>query len=191
MSSKVEKGEAKPEEAKAKASLTEGGAAVIQLEDVESLHSRGYGVKEGGLLKLAPYEALYLLDKRSIELVNDEGESVSFEELLQRLRPLDEDVWTKYLIYRDLRSRGYAVREGFGLGLDFRMYERGEYGKEAAKYIVLGILEGKPIPIEKLIKALRHSQSLKKKLILAVVNRRGEVVYYSLSELMLSEVEVE
>ncbi len=34
-------------------------------------------------------------------------------------------------------------------------------------------------------RALRYVQSLKKELVLAVINRRGEVVYYSLSKLTL------
>jgi tRNA splicing endonuclease len=40
--------------------------------------------------------------------------------------------------------------------------------------------------MEVLSRALRHTQSLKKNLILAVLNRRGEVVYYSLSKLTMT-----
>ena len=77
------------------------------------------------------------------------------------------------------------AREGFGLGIDFRVYERGEYGKETAKYLIFGIQEGQPVSMEDLARALRYVQSLKKKLVLAVINRRGEVVHYSLSQLTL------
>jgi tRNA-intron endonuclease len=89
------------------------------------------------------------------------------------------------LTYRDLRSRGYAIREGFGLGVDFRVYERGEYGKDTAKYLILSIQEGKPISLEDLANALKQCQSLKKELILAAMNRRGETVYYLVSQLNL------
>lgn len=77
------------------------------------------------------------------------------------------------------------VREGFGLGIDFRVYERGEYGKETAKYLIFGIQEGQPVSVEDLARALRYVQSLKKRLVLAVINRRGEIVYYSISQLTL------
>jgi tRNA-intron endonuclease len=77
------------------------------------------------------------------------------------------------------------VREGFGFGVDFRVYERGEYNKGAAKYLVLSIQEGKPISMEKLTHILLRSQSLKKELVLASMNRRGEIVYYSVSQLTL------
>jgi tRNA splicing endonuclease len=49
--------------------------------------------------------------------------------------------------------------------------------------MVLSTQEGKPLPIDELAQALRHCQSEKKELILAVMNRRGEIVYYSVSQL--------
>ncbi len=113
------------------------------------------------------------------------GEAVGFQDLLKHFQSVDENAWVRYLIYRDLRSRGYVAREGFGLGIDFRVYERGEYGKETAEYLIFGIQEGQPVTVEELARALRYVQSLKKELVLAVINRRGEVVYYSLSKLTL------
>jgi len=162
--------------------------AVISGKNAESLNSRGYGTKSNGKLVLAPYEALFLVEKGVIEVSKKSGEKLTFQDLLQYFRRYDKNVWVKYLIYRDLRNRGYVVREGFGLGVDFRLYDRGDYGKEPAKSIVFGILEGKPISIKELSEVLRKVQNLKKKLILAVVDRKGEVVYYSLSKLSLGEV---
>ena len=173
-------------ELKIEASLREKGALVSSPEDIEELSSRGYGVPENEGLMLIFYEALFLLGKGVIEVKNEKtGGKVSFQTLLQRFQSIDENAWARYLIYRDLRSRGYVAREGFGLGIDFRMYERGEYGKETAKYLIFGIQEGQPVSMEELARSLRYVQSLKKRLVLAVINRRGEVVYYSLSQLTL------
>lgn len=173
-------------ELKIRASLRENGVLVSSLGDIEELSSRGYGVSENGKLVLAFYEALFLLG-RDILQVKDEknGKEVSFQDLLQRFQLVDEDAWVRYLIYRDLRGRGYVAREGFGMGIDFRVYDRGEYGKETAKYLIFGVQEGQPVSMEGLARALRYVQSLKKRLVLAVINRRGEVVYYSLSQLTL------
>jgi tRNA-intron endonuclease len=132
---------------------------------------------------LAFYEALYLLDKELLEVKDKKKKTVDFQSLLQRYEKANKNAWVNYLVYRDLRSRGYVVREGFGAGTDFRVYERGAYGKDTASYLVLGTQEGKPLPIDELTKALRHCQSEKKELILAVMNRRGEIVYYSVSDL--------
>lgn len=173
-------------EEKIKTTLGDNGIVVSSPEDVDGLSLRGYGVSENETLTLTFYEALFLLGKGIIEIKDEKTrEEVSFQDLLKRFQSVDENAWVRYLIYRDLRSRGYVTREGFGLGIDFRVYERGEYGKETAKYLIFGIQEGQPVTVEELARALRYVQSLKKKLVLAVINRRGEVVYYSLSKLML------
>ena len=168
------------------ASLKETEVTVSSQEAVEEFLSKGYGVTEDGKLRLSFYEALFLLGKGAIE-VKDEttGENIVFEELLKSFQSVDKDAWVRYLIYRDLRSRGYVAREGFGLGIDFRLYERGDYGKGTAKHLIFGIEEGQPVTIEKLARTQRYVQNLKKNLVLAVINRRGEIVYYSLSELNL------
>ncbi len=184
--SKHETEERRVAELKIKASLSENNVIVSSPEGIEGLSSRGYGVSENGKLTLSFYEALFLLGKEVIEVEDEKtGEEVSFQDLLKRFQLVDEDAWVRYLIYRDLRSRGYVAREGFGLGIDFRVYERGEYGKETAKYLIFGIQEGQPVSMGELARALRYVQSLKKKLVLAVINRRGEIVYYSLSQLTL------
>ena len=173
-------------ESKIEASLKEKGVLVSSPEDIEELSLRGYGVSENEGLMLTFYEALFLLGKGIIAVKKEKtGGKVNFQTLLQRFQSIDEDAWVRYLIYRDLRSRGYVAREGFGLGIDFRVYERGEYGKETAKYMIFGIQEGQPVSVEELARSLRYVQSLKKRLVLAVINRRGEVVYYSLSQLTL------
>jgi tRNA-intron endonuclease len=168
---------------KVKASFKGGKIRVSPPEDVEGLSSRGYGVSEENGLTLTFHEALYLLGNGDLEIEDeDKREKMGFQGLLNLSRTIDENAWVRYLIYRDLRKRGYVVREGFGLGIDFRVYERGEYGKETATYLIFGIQEGQPVSMEELTRTLNYVQSLKKKLVLAVLNRRGEVVYYSLSQ---------
>ena len=168
------------------ASLKDTVLTVSSPEGIEELTSKGYGLTEDGKFCLTFYEALFLLGKGAI-IVKDEAteEKLDFEELLKRFQSIDKDSWVRYLIYRDLRSRGYVAREGFGLGIDFRLYERGDYGKGTAKHLIFGIQEGQPITVEKLARTQRYVQNLKKHLVLAVINRRGEIVYYSLSELNL------
>ena len=163
--------------------LSEKGVRVTEKSSVDALSQRGYGSSEDEVFMLAFYEALYLSDKEMLEVRDENGAELDFKSLLQCYEKANENAWVNYLIYRDLRSRGYVVREGFGAGTDFRMYERGAYGKDTASYLILGIQEGKPLPIEDLTSALQHCQSQKKELVLAVMNRRGEIVYYSVSSL--------
>ena len=170
---------------RAKGLLVEKGVRISKDQNVEEISSRGYGVVENDELLLTFYEALYLLDKGFLEVKDEKGKKVDFQGLLQRYKGADENAWAKYLTYRDLRSRGYVIREGFGLGVDFRVYDRGEYGEDTAKYLILSVQEGKPISLEDLTRIMTQCQSLKKELVLTVMNRRGEIVYYSVSQLTL------
>jgi len=168
------------------ASLKETVVTVSSPEGVEEFSLKGYGVTEDDKLRLTFYETLFLLGKGAITVTDEETkEKMVFQYLLKRFQSVDKDAWVRYLIYRDLRSRGYVAREGFGLGIDFRVYERGDYGRETAKHLIFGMQEGQPVSVETLARTQRYVQNLKKNLILAVINRRGEIVYYSLSQLNL------
>ncbi|HVO85522.1 MAG TPA: tRNA-intron lyase [Candidatus Eisenbacteria bacterium] len=166
--------------------LEKKGVRITESKDIDQLSSRGYGVADDEGLLLAFHEALYLMDKGMLTVIAKRKKEADFQSVLKEFESTSENAWTQYLAYRDLRSRGYVVREGFGSGVDFRVYERGEYSKDAAKYLILNVQEGKPLSLEELARTLKQSQSLKKELVLAVMNRRGEVVYYSVSQLNLA-----
>ncbi len=163
--------------------LSKKGVRVVERSSIDSLSQKGYGIEEADVLTLTFYEALYLVDKALLDLKDEKGKAVDFQCLLQNYEAEDENAWVKYLVYRDLRSRGYVVREGFGAGVDFRIYERGAYGKDTAQYLVMSTLEGKPLPVQHLLNSVQQCQSQKKELLIAVMNRRGEVVHYSVSPL--------
>src|SRR5665648_599624 len=158
--------------------LAEKGVVVTEQSNIDALSSRGYGTLENKVFTLTFYESLYLLDKGMLEVKDSKGKNADFQSLLHCYEAQNENAWVNYLVYRDLRSRGYVVREGFGGGIGFRIYERGAYGKDTAPYLVFSTQEGKPLPIDDLAGALQKCQSQQKALILAVMNRRGEIVYY-------------
>ena len=168
--------------------LAEKGVVISEQSNIDALSSRGYGTLENKVFTLTFYESLYLLDKCMLE-IKDQSKPVDFQSLLHCYEARNENAWVNYLVYRDLRSRGYVVREGFGGGIDFRIYERGSYGKDTAPYLIMITQEGKPLPVNDLADALSKCKSQKKELILAVTNRRGEVVHYSVSPLSFSKIE--
>ena len=176
-------GEATGLEIRAKGLLTEKGVEISDKGSIDALSSRGYGTMLNDTFSLSFYEALYLLEKEQLEVLDKSKKPAKFETLLECYKERDGNAWVNYLVYRDLRTRGYVVREGFGAGTDFRIYERGAYGKDTAQYLVLSIQEGKPLPMQDLKNAVQQCQSQKKELTIAVMNRRGEIVYYSVSSL--------
>jgi len=174
---------AQPLEFRTNGTLVQKGVTVAEQSSKDALTSRGYGTFEDNVFTLTFFEALYLVDKGMLEVKDENGKAADFQSLLHCYEAENGNAWVSYLVYRDLRSRGYVAREGFGAGIDFRIYERGGYGKDTAPYLVLSTQEGQPLGIGELADALHQCQSQKKELILAVMNRRGEIVYYSVSQL--------
>ena len=142
--------------------LAKHGVRIPEKTSVDALVSRGYGRVENNIFTIAFYEALYLTDKKMLEVKNENEKEVDFQDLLSLYERDNENAWVNYLVYRDLRSRGYVVREGFGGATDFRIYDRGAYGKDTASYLILSVQEGKPVAVEDLSNALQQCQSQKK-----------------------------
>jgi len=164
---------------------SEGRIVVPAQSDADSLYQDGYGSRvDAKVLALEPYEALYLVERGKVAVVDEAtGRRLVLQELLWKLSPKDPNLWTKYLVYRDLRTRGFVAKGGPGLGVDFNVYERGAYGKKRPSYVVYAVWEGAPEAIGGLEKVLEEVEGSGKSLRLAVVDRRGEVVYYTLSEM--------
>ncbi|MGI0015471.1 MAG: tRNA-intron lyase, partial [Nitrososphaera sp.] len=168
------------------ARLAGGGRVVVdntQFQD--ELRTRGFGEKEDSTYALKPYEALYLLQTK--RLVVDGNRDMRFDALFNRLAKYDRNIMTRFLVYRDLRSRGYVAKEGFGFGIDFRVYERGEYEKKPAKYVVFGINEGTNLTARSLAQAVEQIEKMGKEAVVAVIERRGEVIYYKASRMRFIE----
>lgn len=162
--------------------MNDGEAMVVDNDRLGELEESGYGTKEGKQLHLRDYESLYLLYSKKLDLRDERGERVMFEKLAELAQKKASDSWTKFMIYRDLRSRGYVVREGFGFGTDLRVYERGDYPKKPAKYVVFALDEGIEKGVGDLQKSVREMAKMGKEAIIAVIERRGEVIYYKVSK---------
>ena len=177
-----------------KALFREGRVLVPSREGANKIYGMGFGsmLESDEGLTLSPCDALYLVEKGKIDVVDaSDGSKLSFNDLLSRFMEVDERVWTKYLIYRDLRSKGYVVRDGVGLGMDFQVYGKGEFGKSLPRYIVVGLCEGESRPISEIVRAVEEAEALGKELKLAVLDRRGEVVYYTVRRMDPSSEEAE
>ena len=164
-----------------RAVLEDGSAKVVERDRYGELEGSGYGTKEGQDLLLKDYEALYIVYGKKMLLEDKHGNEVGFEKLAELAQKRSGDSWTKFVIYRDLMRRGYIVREGFGFGTDLRVYERGDYPKKPAKYVVFALDEGIEKGMADLQKSVKEMAKMGKEAIIAVIERRGEVIYYKVS----------
>ncbi len=138
------------------------------------------------ILVLEPIEVLLLCERNRILLYleNDKKNALyDFEGLLEYFSRFDDRLWQKYIIYMDLRKRGYIVRAGYGEGIDFRVYKRGaDFEKDSAKFLIYPVFEGYPIDLKELDKMSRVAMSSRKDLIVATVDRLSKPIYYSVNK---------
>jgi tRNA-intron endonuclease, archaea type len=167
--------------------IDRNGVIVIESgKQQDQLRSKGYGEKIKDMYILESYEALFLLYCKRLVLKKQKN-ILNFSNFLQTLLKIDLFIFTKFLIFRDLRTRGYIAKEGFGFGNDFRVYERGEYSRKAAKYVIFGINEGISIKANTLFQNIRSIEKMGKEAIIAVIERRGEIIYYKVNQKRFSQ----
>ncbi|HUU48891.1 MAG TPA: tRNA-intron lyase [Nitrosopumilaceae archaeon] len=160
-----------------------------QISNKEMIHElglKGYGEIENDKLFLKFFESLYLL--YSDRLILKKGQKpIKFDDLLAICQKQDSESLTKFLIYRDLRTRGYVVKDGFGFGSDFRVYERGNFGEKGAKFLIFGLNEGQQEKMGTLQKKIEQITQMGKEPIIAVIERRGEIIYYKINRMNFYE----
>lgn len=146
----------------------------------DELVSRGYGEKEGNQLLLSPEEALYLKEKRQdFPIENKSGKEMTYDAMWRTFLKLDKEFEMKYLVFRDLKDRGFCVKTGFKFGSHYRVYSRGDRpGKGHAIWLVHVLPEKAKIDVIVLSRAIRLAQNVRKKMIYAVVDKESNITYY-------------
>ncbi len=137
----------------------------------------GFGEPKNDKINYMATEALFLIEKNKIEIV--QRKPLSFKELLNKLKRVDKKIQLKYPVYKDLRERGYIVKTALKFGADFRVYDKGvRPGKDHAKWVVFVDHESKKQSWHEFSAKNRVAHSTKKKLLLAIVDDEEDVSYY-------------
>jgi len=163
--------------------LTQGVVVIPMRSEADSLFNDGYGTREGdSVLTLDPCETLYNMDRGKVALVGeDANEKLSFQEAIRLFTADDPSIWTSFIVYRDLRTRGFVARKA-DEAADFVVYERGMYRRQPPSYHIRIISEGRPERVEAILDDMKKTEEGGREFKLAVVDRRGDIVYYGLSE---------
>jgi len=166
--------------------LIKNQSLVLDPDVQQDLEQKGYGEMEKNRLYLKPFESLYLLYTDKLKIFKGK-KNIDFDSLLQIYKNQNENVLTQFLVYRDLRTRGYTVKDGFGFGSDFRVYGKGDFGEKGAKFLVFSFNEGKQEKVGMLQKKIEEITKMGKEPIIAVIERRGEIIYYKISRINFNQ----
>ena len=156
--------------------LSKGRVFLREPEKLMDLREKAFGTLIDNRIVLNPYETFYLVEKKRVRVLDEKTkQGKTLQELVTKLSVGKPTIWTKYLVYRDLRDRGYLVRDGEG-GYDFETF-----GKGAMRRLVAIVFEGGESTLEKLARLSARANKEGKDLVLAVIDRRTDIVYYTLN----------
>lgn len=167
------------------AKLNQDFALIVEKEG-NSLYSQGwYGqYTNKNHLKLDPYETAILLERGRIEVVESNDDILSLSEVVAFFSNNIPNFLVHYLLYKDLRGRGYVIKRHSKNNKYFELYERGATPKNAKHLaLVVPMVEGVLFDIDSIDQIVSESKSISKQLIFAVIDSLGDVSYYSVSEL--------
>ena len=153
---------------------------IVQHQHAHNLYNKRYfgNLTDEGL-ELSFIEALYLLEKEKIEIFDKNGENVTASDMYTIIR--EKQIFSHYLVYKDLRIRGYIVKTGFKYGSDYRIYERGHSpGDGHSNYLVKILSEEQEIKVRDFSSYVRVAHGVRKNLLLAVVDDEYDITYYDI-----------
>jgi tRNA-intron endonuclease len=166
-----------------------GTEILIEKPLATEIYENGYFGYWGAdnILHLAPEEIMLLLDRGRVEVKSLETkEKISSEDLVSHFTTNNRNFWSRYLVYKDLRNRGYVVSIGTRITAPFRIYSRGgKPGESVSKTVIYPIPEGEDIDLDLLDQIVNQAKIDRKKLLLSVIDRLGDVTYYQASQLEL------
>jgi tRNA-intron endonuclease len=150
--------------------------------EANTLYNKG---RFGNLLKgkgeLSLIEALYLVETGKLDVFDGRNRKLEYDEFLRKCLRTEPRFWIRFCVYRDIRGRGYITKTALKYGADFRVYDRGqEPGKAHAKWVLYAVSENENFDWKKFAAMNRVAHSVKKKLLVGVLDDEGDVTYYQI-----------
>jgi tRNA-intron endonuclease len=134
-------------------------------------------------------EALYLIERQKLHVYMEGEKQLGFNELIEIAMENDQKIWQKYIVYRDIRQRGYIVRIGYGGSADFRVFARGaKFARDSAKFVYFIVQDGIPVALNELENVVNQVLGDRKKLILAIFDKLGDSTFYQLQRFKFKEI---
>jgi tRNA-intron endonuclease len=159
--------------------LVKDSVIIRDQTEASQVYNKGYYgyPMSGGGLEMDLLEAIYLVESARLEVVK-EGEPLPLDRLVACASAAHRDFEIKYIVYRDLRSRGFLVKPA-GEEFDFRVFPRGGTPNSTqTKNWVSAISERSVFSIGPFMAEMEASERTRKELLIAIVDEEGDLTYY-------------
>jgi len=168
---------------KIKAELIDDNVFTENSDEARNLFKQGvYGSElEDGRVQLSLMEAMYLVEKKKLDIIDGKGKEIKQDSFQKKARKLEKNFKVRYSVYKDIRDRGYIIKTALKFGADFRVYDRGiKPGEDHAKWIVYPVKETETLTWYDFAAKNRVAHSTKKRLLIGIVDEENDVTYYEI-----------
>jgi tRNA-intron endonuclease len=179
--------------------LIEERVIIFDKEATNLYYESGYGkpmpLENPERLELDLIEATYLLEKGKLKIYVKDGNKKRMLNLKEMMRIGENKVnqfHVQYIVYSDLRNKGYLVKTGYKFGAHFRVYEKGVKIKrgpkapfEHTKFVVHAVPEEAAFSLPEMSRAVRLAHNIRATFVWAVVDKENDVTYYEIKRLKL------
>lgn len=164
--------------------LVENKVVVQKRRLQDQLQQKGFGERNEREYALDLFEALYLLEKKGISIKDLQGKKVSKKKLLEIASTKDKKFYSKFLVFSQLREKGFCVKTGFKFGFDFRVYPRGKKpGQEHTQWVVQVASQNEKFDMTGLSRMVRLSGNVRTQMLFAVVDSENDINYYKVERI--------
>lgn len=123
-------------------------------------------------------EGFFLFKNKEMKILQNK-KVLNENEILKKFSKIDKDFSFKYKVFENLRKKGFILKSGIKYGADFSVYEKGKKpGKSHSSFLLSVEPFSKKVNWEKFILKNRVANSTKKKVLLAIQDSEGNVLYY-------------
>lgn len=159
------------------------GKVFSNSSESQSLYSKSrFGEKTEGKIYYTLTETFYLLEEGKLRVFDGKEKEISKEDLLKKFQRINKKFKINYLVFKDLRKKGYIVKSALKFGSDFRVYEKGEkISNNHSKWLCFTTSENDRLTWQDFSSKNRVAHSTKKNLLIAIVDEENDITYFEVS----------
>jgi tRNA-intron endonuclease len=167
--------------------LREHSVTVADQKESSQIYNKGnFGYPmSGGSLELDLIEATFLLETGRLEVLRND-EKMTLDELFTYSSSESEGFDIRYMVYRDIRLRGFVVKAETS-DLDLSVFPRGKTLSNARpRYLVKAVSERTAFNTDTFMELADMTSSKGRELLFGIVDEEGDMTYYIVTKRKLN-----
>ncbi|MCR4327387.1 MAG: tRNA-intron lyase [Nanoarchaeota archaeon] len=126
-------------------------------------------------------EGMFLMKNKGMNILANK-KNLSDSESFKKFSKIEKNFEIKFRVYDEMRKKGFILKSGIKYGADFSVYAKGKKpGKDHSEWLLSIKDHSKKYSWEEFILKNRVANSTKKKVLLAIQDGEGNIIYYEIN----------